>query len=191
MIIFFMGFFLALLVFTEFNTKEEHSTSTTLFKRGSAAAKQSEKNNDDEEQIVAGDSAPGQLTPTARGKEGLAMKDIFSWQNLNYDITMPNKEERRLLSDIHGYVAPGKLTALMGESGAGKVRLLLELQIDLRILICLVFAHRLRCSMFWQRGRLWVLLLGIASLMDGSCRRISSVRRECVRCSLDGLETDF
>lgn len=124
MIIFFMGFFLALLVFTEFNTKEEHSTSTTLFKRGSAAAKQSEKNNDDEEQIVAGDSAPGQLTPTARGKEGLAMKDIFSWQNLNYDITMPNKEERRLLSDIHGYVAPGKLTALMGESGAGKTTLL-------------------------------------------------------------------
>src|SRR5258708_23820963 len=28
---------------------------------------------------------------------------------------------RRLLEDVSGYVAPGKLTALMGESGAGKV----------------------------------------------------------------------
>jgi ABC-type multidrug transport system ATPase subunit len=30
-------------------------------------------------------------------------------------------ERRLLLNDILGFVAPGKLTALMGESGAGKV----------------------------------------------------------------------
>jgi ATP-binding cassette subfamily G (WHITE) protein 2 (SNQ2) len=29
--------------------------------------------------------------------------------------------KRQLLDDISGYVVPGKLTALMGESGAGKV----------------------------------------------------------------------
>jgi len=33
-------------------------------------------------------------------------------------------ERRRLLDNISGYVAPGKLTALMGESGAGKTTLL-------------------------------------------------------------------
>ena len=51
-------------------------------------------------------------------------KDIFTWEQINYDITMPDGEVRRLLSDITGYVKPGTLTALMGESGAGKTTLL-------------------------------------------------------------------
>lgn len=46
--------------------------------------------------------------------------DIFSWQNLSY--TVPVAEgTRQLLNEVSGFVAPGKLTALMGESGAGKV----------------------------------------------------------------------
>ncbi|GAA5921798.1 hypothetical protein JCM3775_001825 [Rhodotorula graminis] len=49
--------------------------------------------------------------------------DVFTWRNVNY--TVPVKGgERKLLSDISGYVAPGKMTALMGESGAGKTTLL-------------------------------------------------------------------
>lgn len=51
-----------------------------------------------------------------------AMTDVFSWQHLEYTVTMPDGTQRRLLDDVSGYVAPGKLTALMGESGAGKVR---------------------------------------------------------------------
>ena len=50
-----------------------------------------------------------------------AMTDVFSWQHLEYTVTMPDGTQRRLLDDISGFVAPGKLTALMGESGAGKV----------------------------------------------------------------------
>ena len=49
------------------------------------------------------------------------MSDVFTWRHLQYDVRVGKGETRRLLQDISGYVAPGKLTALMGESGAGKV----------------------------------------------------------------------
>jgi ATP-binding cassette subfamily G (WHITE) protein 2 (SNQ2) len=50
------------------------------------------------------------------------MSDIFSWQNINYVVPVSGGEHKQLLDDVSGYVSPGKLTALMGESGAGKVR---------------------------------------------------------------------
>jgi ATP-binding cassette, subfamily G (WHITE), member 2, PDR len=46
------------------------------------------------------------------------MTDIFTWRHLEYEVPV-DKETRRLLDDISGFVVPGKLTALMGESGAG------------------------------------------------------------------------
>jgi ATP-binding cassette subfamily G (WHITE) protein 2 (SNQ2) len=49
------------------------------------------------------------------------MSDVFTWRHLQYDVRIGKGETRRLLEDVSGYVAPGKLTALMGESGAGKV----------------------------------------------------------------------
>lgn len=62
-------------------------------------------------------------TKVEAGSGAPVMTDVFSWQHLNYTVTMPDGSERMLLDDISGYVAPGKLTALMGESGAGKVSL--------------------------------------------------------------------
>lgn len=43
---------------------------------------------------------------------------IFTWQGVNY--TIPYKGgHRKLLQSVDGYVKPGRLTALMGASGAG------------------------------------------------------------------------
>jgi ATP-binding cassette subfamily G (WHITE) protein 2 (SNQ2) len=47
--------------------------------------------------------------------------NTFSWQNLNYVISVGGGKRQKLLDDVSGFVSPGKLTALMGESGAGKV----------------------------------------------------------------------
>ena len=70
-----------------------------------------------------------QQAAQARAKEQAAattalhpkMGDVFSWHHLEYSVTVTGGQQRRLLNDISGYVVPGKLTALMGESGAGKV----------------------------------------------------------------------
>jgi len=47
-------------------------------------------------------------------------EDVFSFSHVSYTVVTPDGH-KQLLDDVSGYVAPGKLTALMGESGAGKV----------------------------------------------------------------------
>jgi len=52
------------------------------------------------------------------------MMELSSHGTMEYVVPLGGGERRRLLDNISGYVAPGKLTALMGESGAGKTTLL-------------------------------------------------------------------
>lgn len=59
---------------------------------------------------------------TAGEKEAVAKNETdFTWQNVNYTIPYENSE-KKLLQDVQGYMQPGKLTALMGASGAGKTK---------------------------------------------------------------------
>lgn len=48
---------------------------------------------------------------------------VFTWKNLTYTVQTPHGP-RVLLNNIHGWVKPGMLGALMGSSGAGKTTLL-------------------------------------------------------------------
>ena len=90
--------------------------------------------NDEEKEAVAKEEAT--ITGVEGGeedekkketalREAPKMTNTFSWQHVNYVISAGGGKTRKLLDDVSGFVSPGKLTALMGESGAGKVRLVL------------------------------------------------------------------
>lgn len=123
-VVFGVGFIAMLLAMTEINTSSSGQSSVTLFKRG---AKRAVRSDSDEENRASDDSAVGveasKLAAEAqRQMDALpAVKNTFSFEGLTYVVPVKSGK-RKLLDGVSGYVAPGKLTALMGESGAGKVR---------------------------------------------------------------------
>uniref|UniRef100_A0A1Y1NHX7 ABC transporter domain-containing protein n=1 Tax=Photinus pyralis TaxID=7054 RepID=A0A1Y1NHX7_PHOPY len=62
---------------------------------------------------------PDVTTPIQRSRQ----TSTFQWDQISYDIKTRGGN-RRLLSDISGWLKPGSLTVLMGATGAGKTTLL-------------------------------------------------------------------
>ncbi|KZT65216.1 hypothetical protein DAEQUDRAFT_716908 [Daedalea quercina L-15889] len=131
--VFGVGFISILLVLSEFNLGLAGDSAITLFKRGSkvtigekAATADEEKSptNESTDDVATRHNVEGVSQPAKKVfDEAAAEKNTFSFENLTYIVPVQGGR-RKLLDSVSGYVAPGKLTALMGESGAGKTTLL-------------------------------------------------------------------
>jgi ATP-binding cassette, subfamily G (WHITE), member 2, SNQ2 len=79
-----------------------------------------EENARREEAPISLESSTGPGTAENAGSPPTAISQgVFTWRKLNY--TIPHKQgDKQLLREVSGYSEPGKLTALVGASGAGK-----------------------------------------------------------------------
>jgi ATP-binding cassette, subfamily G (WHITE), member 2, SNQ2 len=126
-IAFGVGFLIVLLLFTEYNTSTAFQRSYVLFKHGWKKIDASEVSDNEKGVIEKEKEVEKMLSGSSDGLTAAVsppkQKDIFSWHHLRYTVPTQNGP-KRLLDGVSGYVMPGKLTALMGESGAGKTMLL-------------------------------------------------------------------
>lgn len=76
-----------------------------------------------DEESVEQPQATGGVVESASGNDAneklVQSGSTFTWRNIDYTVPYQNSD-KQLLQDVSGYCEPGKLTALVGASGAGK-----------------------------------------------------------------------
>lgn len=128
-IIAWLIFFVVLtMIGMELQKPNKGGSSVTVFKRGQAPKDVDEalKNGTNPGDEEAGNTVQENVENTEdrsgeeeKNVEGIAKNTaIFTWQHVNYDIPVKGGQ-KKLLNDVSGYVKPGRLTAMMGASGAG------------------------------------------------------------------------
>jgi ATP-binding cassette subfamily G (WHITE) protein 2 (SNQ2) len=109
----------------EIQKPNKGGSSVTVFKRGEAPKAIEDAIERTGPPVDEESAATDGATPEMKDEQGnekvqeiAKNTSIFTWQSVNY--TIPYKGgQRKLLQDVQGYVKPGRLTALMGASGAG------------------------------------------------------------------------
>jgi len=125
LIAFLIGFMAIYFIATEINSSTSSTAEVLVFRRGHVPAYMDPKHQHGEkDEKESGIPAAGSDTKNEDKVDVIPpQKDIFTWQDVVYDIEIKS-EKRRLLDHVSGWVKPGTLTALMGVSGAGKTTLL-------------------------------------------------------------------
>lgn len=119
LILFTLGFLLINMLLVEKVDWAESGGGALKFVRPSKASKATPVI--DEESTDTGSTTPvveeAHYSKESKGLE--KSSTTFTWKDLNY--TVPHKGgDKQLLNGVSGYCEPGKLTALVGASGAGK-----------------------------------------------------------------------
>ena len=123
------------MVLTEFNNGSSGQSAVVLYKAGAradalegarAGGGDVEKGPAPAHTSVRVSFPEGGEKSPSYVKKAPVKGNVFSWQRLCYTVPVAGGNYRRLLDEVSGFVAPGKLTALMGESGAGKVGLAVQ-----------------------------------------------------------------
>lgn len=122
-------FFIAMtMIGMEIQKPNKGGSSVTIFKRGQAPkavekAIEKQKTPEDEEMGKKENSSSADYEGSSNDSEDVQIArstSVFTWKDVNYVIPYGGGK-KQLLKDVQGYVKPGRLTALMGASGAGSV----------------------------------------------------------------------
>lgn len=131
-----IGWFILFVALTmlgmEIQKPNKGGSSVTVFKRGEApkAVEEAIEHAGPPSDVESAENNPippelKEEEPDQQVQDIAKNTSIFTWRNVNY--TIPYKGgQRGLLENVNGYVKPGRLTAMMGASGAGSVIPLLD-----------------------------------------------------------------